>query len=159
MQKMGWVVGCRSCRLSGCGAHLSVVQCQRKGKVRSHYTGLSQQDNLKNFLRCCVSLFHFQSSPLAGAPAGIQLTEKENKPVVPRGFLAEYSTYEKRKKKHWKCKQNLCSRLHSKTIFGCRAVFVYLPVPSITTFTIFSFSFHNSWLRSCLGVFWPALRQ
>lgn len=34
-----------------------------------------------------------------------------------------------------------------------RAVFVCLPVLSITVFTIFSFSFHNSWLHSCLGVF------
>lgn len=76
-----------------CRAHVSVVQCQRKGKTRNHYAGFSQQNNLKNFLSRSVSLFHFQSPPLAGAAAGIQLTEKANKPMVPRGFLAEYSTY------------------------------------------------------------------
>lgn len=76
-----------------CRGHLSVVQCQRKGKARNWYARFSPQNGLKNFLSHCVSLFHFQGSPSAGAPAGIRLTEKENKPMVPRGLLAEYSTY------------------------------------------------------------------
>lgn len=63
---------------------------KRKGKGSLHWILTTKQfKELSQPL--CFSLS--QSPPLAGAPAGIQLTEKENKPMAPRGFLAEYSPY------------------------------------------------------------------
>ena len=76
------------------GVLFSVSEKERQGII----TLDSHNKTIQRTFSEAVSLLHFPSPPLAGVAAGIQLTE--NKPTVPRGFLAACSTYYKQKKRH-----------------------------------------------------------
>lgn len=109
------------------GAHLSVVQRQRKGKTRDCYPGFSQHSNFKNFLRRCVSLSRCPARPrlvLRRHP----LTGQETGPRSPEDFWQNIRHIRSERRNTETCTNTETLKTaqatppfpsSSRTIFGC----------------------------------------